>query len=587
MVTRLRYLWLFLVPPLVGAADDGPGLGCGCDPGVGSVIDNDGDGSGATIDCDDVDPSIHPGAEEHCDGVDEDCDGEVDEDSVDMLIWYEDIDGDGWGGELSAEACEAPAGFVSQAGDCDELDPAFNPGAPEVCCDGLDQDCDGEVDGGCSGDLVLLGESTDAFAGEVLAAVGDLDGDGFEDLAIGAPDAPESEAGGAGKVYVVSGGAGLAPGQELLLQDEAAVFEALGDRLGYAIAGLGDLDGDGFDDLAIGAPWAGHGAREEGVVFIAYGPLSGGAAGDDWSGGVIKGDQDAARLGWSVAGVGDLTGDGLRDLAVGSPCFERSEDDEGIISVFSGAVEWERGAAEAELTIAGSPRDDTVGYRLAGPGDHDGDGQADLLFSFDKGDFGGKVGLLPGPAQGTVAIADISGLVAYCEVGTDFADTLSWAGDVNLDGYDDFVVGAPEAEGGAVYLFHGPLDAPGTCELAAVKLSGTVEYGDFGGAVAADFDADGDGQVDLAVGSAAGRRDQCDYGAGATYLWLGALEGEYDDVSADRTFDGDSALVKLGWALAAGDLDGDGTDDLAIGAPGTEVFNTNEGAVWIALGGGL
>ena len=585
MVTRLRHLLLLVVPVLAGAAD-GPSLGCGCDPGVGSVIDNDGDGSGATIDCDDANPAVHPGAEEHCDGVDEDCDGEVDEDSVDRATFYEDLDGDGWGGETTVEDCEAPDGFVEQAGDCDELDDSIHPGALELCCDEVDQDCDGEMDEGCAGDLVLLGETTEAYAGEVLAAVGDLDGDGFEDLAIGAPDAPEGAHGGRGKVYVFSGGAGLAPGQEILLQDEAEIFAALGDGLGYALTGLGDLDGDGFDDMAMGAPWAGSAGFEDGLVLIAYGPVSG-VIGDGFGDGLITGGQDHAGFGWSVAGVGDLTGDGQRDLAVGSPYFDHITDREGIISVFSGAVEWEQSASEAALTITGSQVSRSVGHGLAGPGDHDGDGQADLLFSYEMWDNGGKVGLLGGPAQGSVAIEDVTLYLSTCSTTAELGVALSWAGDVNIDGYDDFVVGAPGDEGGAVYLFHGPITAPGACDQAAVTLSGSVEDGRLGDAVVADLDADGDGWPDLAAGAAQGWRDPCDHGAGAAYLWLGPFEGGYEDDSADRVFVGNGAVEKLGWAMAAADLDGDGLDDLAIGTPGTDVFNENEGAVWIALGGSL
>ncbi len=106
--------------------------------------DGDGDGHLSDVDCDDADPARHPGAEERCDGADQDCDGVVDEDAIDASVWYADGDGDGVGSEGSAKACEAPPGHVAEAGDCDDADPARYPGAEDVPLDEIDQDCDGE-----------------------------------------------------------------------------------------------------------------------------------------------------------------------------------------------------------------------------------------------------------------------------------------------------------------------------------------------------------------------------------------------------------------------------------------------------------
>ena len=110
------------------------------------VVDADGDGHSTATDCDDGDASIHPDADEICDGLDNDCDDQVDEDAVDATTWYADADGDGWGYEADAlTACEAPSGYVDGFGDCEDDDPTSYPGAPERC-DGVDNDCDGVVD---------------------------------------------------------------------------------------------------------------------------------------------------------------------------------------------------------------------------------------------------------------------------------------------------------------------------------------------------------------------------------------------------------------------------------------------------------
>ncbi len=129
-------------------------------------VDADGDGHLASVDCDDADPAVFPGAEEICNCVDDDCDGGVDE-GVE-LVFYEDGDGDGWGIDgQTTQACEPPDGFVEalRLGDCDDGDPAVHPEAEEAC-NGIDDDCDQEID-----------------EGAMLDFLADADGDGWGDAA--------------------------------------------------------------------------------------------------------------------------------------------------------------------------------------------------------------------------------------------------------------------------------------------------------------------------------------------------------------------------------------------------------------------
>jgi len=114
----------------------------------GDTQDNDGDGWPAFIDCDDNNPQVHPGAAEICDFIDNDCDGQVDENPVNGQQWFFDGDQDGWGTFSNViVACFPPPGFVGQAPDCNDGNPQVYPGAPELC-DGMDNDCDGQVDEG-------------------------------------------------------------------------------------------------------------------------------------------------------------------------------------------------------------------------------------------------------------------------------------------------------------------------------------------------------------------------------------------------------------------------------------------------------
>jgi hypothetical protein len=115
---------------------------------VGGVVDDgDGDGFAFDEDCDDQDFTIHPGADEVCDGLDNDCDGQIDEDAIDASEWAVDFDGDGFGDQDAAvSSCSPVEGTVEDATDCDDSDPEVNPAADEIWYDGVDQDCDGASD---------------------------------------------------------------------------------------------------------------------------------------------------------------------------------------------------------------------------------------------------------------------------------------------------------------------------------------------------------------------------------------------------------------------------------------------------------
>jgi hypothetical protein len=143
-----------------------------CDGSTG-YADADGDGWAACTECDDSNPSTHPGAEETCNGVDDDCNGTIDEEATDAVTWYADADADGYGDPtVTITACDPGEGWVLDAADCDDTDAAVNPAATEVC-NGLDDDCDGLVDD--------ADDSLDVSTASTWYT--DADGDGYGDSA--------------------------------------------------------------------------------------------------------------------------------------------------------------------------------------------------------------------------------------------------------------------------------------------------------------------------------------------------------------------------------------------------------------------
>jgi len=131
---------------------------------VGGVVDDqDGDGSPWDEDCDDLEPAAYPGADEICDGIDNDCDGRIDADAIDAPSWAVDFDSDGYGDmEAAVESCEPVSGMVEDATDCDDNEPTINPGVDEIWYDGVDSDCDGLSDY----DADVDGYDADAYDGD-------------------------------------------------------------------------------------------------------------------------------------------------------------------------------------------------------------------------------------------------------------------------------------------------------------------------------------------------------------------------------------------------------------------------------------
>ncbi len=563
-----------------------PGTGTvSCDAPVGTVAD--------ATDCDDAVATVSPGARETCNEVDDDCDGAVDDSPTDAATWYPDADGDGYGpsggGTIS---CDRPDGYGADAGDCDDADASISPGGREVCDDGTDQDCDGidSADTDCapegavalsSADIAWYGGSASAAFGDAVTGLGDIDGDGDDEVAVG-----WSRAGGTGYVYLFLGGSAYS-GTTTAGASRSGAF--VGDAAaGSALAGLGDFDGDGLRDLAIADR-----TRSRGTVYLV-------TSRDLVDDTILTGEADhtltgaitGSAAGTSLGSPGDVDGDGLDDLLVGDPGDSAAHAAAGAAYLLLGGTT-AASLDDADAVYTGEYASDAAGTVVAGAGDINGDGAPDLLLAAPSADHttagDGKVYVLYDTASTPLAWADVIlyGTSASAGVGT----ALAGPGDVDGDGYADVLVGIPGddtggTDAGAVALLFGPLSSGRRPITSAdVTLTGRTAGNGFGRAVAGAGDVDGDGRMDIVAGDP--NVDATLANVGAAWLWYGAPTSG-TTATADVTFTGTRASDGAGRVVAGiGDLDGDGFDDVTVASTTASASSTvtSTGYAWTILGG--
>jgi len=576
------------------ADSDGDGFGdasssiLSCDAPSGFLAD--------ATDCDDGAAAVSPAGTEVCDGIDNDCSGDIDVDAVDAATFYADSDADGYG-DVSATAtgCEAPSGYLTDASDCDDDAVDVNPGVTEVCSDGVDNDCDGGANG-CflEGDydlgvvdVKMTGVAAYDYTGRSVACAGDLDGDGYDDIVVGAHKYNDATVGGdSGAAHILYGPVSLGS-MSLADADARLIGEVASDLAGYAVNGAGDVDGDGFDDVLVGS-YAHDGAGSNaGATWLVNGPITGevGLASAD---AIINGTNAGDGFGVAVNSAGDLNGDGYDDLIMGAYGYQSSK---GATYVFFGPVTGEFKSDTADAGFVGSNASDSLGWSVAPAGDLDGDGYDDIVIGSNQGgaDDAGEVYVYYGDAAGSFSdYAFITGVSSADYAGQD----VRGAGDLNGDGYDDIVIGAygEDSQGGgagATYVLYGPV--VGDVDLSAG--ADAVIYGEVGGdtsgySVAGVGDVNGDGWDDLMIG--AYNNDQGGSNAGAAYLVYGPVEGEFDLTEADVRFTGESNGDSAGrYVSAAGDVNADGYADMLVGAQYDDDAGTDAGAAYLIYGRGL
>jgi hypothetical protein len=405
------------------------------------------------------------------------------------------------------------------------------------------------------------GTGPGASHGFPVAAAGDVNGDGQPDLIVG--ENHDGDASDPGRAYVHFGGTGSDGVPDLILTGETP-----GDWFGSSVAGAGDVNGDGYDDLLISGHMNDADGENVGRAYIFLGGEHPDAVADL----VLRGEAPVDLFGYSVSGAGDLNRDGYDDFMVGASLNDAGGWDAGRVYVYFGGPTLD---TTPDLVLTGS-WGSNFGRALAGVGDLSGDNYDDFVVGAHNAGGTGQAYVFNGGATPD-AIAD---LTLSGESGGDrFGWSVSSAGDVNGDGHPDLIVGAflnyaAGVEAGRAYLFHGGPDADAVTDLVL-----TAEHASdwFGISVAGAGDVDGDGYADLIVGSHG--YDAGGLDAGRAFIFLGGPDA---DAIPDLTLDGELATGYFGASVTGlGDFDGDGFPDVMVGALGNDLAGTDAGRAYL------
>ena len=494
--------------------------------------------------------------------------------------------------------------------------------------------------------FVINGVNGNDFSGFSVSGAGDVNGDGVDDVIIGAGNATRGPNSNTGESYVVFGNnSGFSPSLDLSSLDGANGFVIAGidpsDLSGRSVSDAGDVNGDGIDDVIIGARGAGRlvsvpfgqaMSNNVGESYVVFGQSGGFSSSlnlstlDGTNGFVINGIDADDHSGESVSGAGDVNGDGFDDLIIGADRGDPNGNSRagesylvfGSNSGFSSSLDLSALDGTNGFVINGIDRNDSSGHSVSGAGDVNGDGIGDFIIgaptagptsnsnagNTNAGEsyvvFGSSGGFSP-----SLDLSMLDGTNGFVILGVDeqdlSGDSVSGAGDVNGDGIDDLIIGArSNAIGGAgeSYVVLGN-NSGFSSSLNLSSLDGTngfvingIDARDSSGvSVSGAGDVNGDGIDDVIIG-AGGADPNGNSSAGESYVVFGNDSGFSSslnlsslDGSNGFAINGIDANDVIASVSGAGDLNGDGIDDVIIGASGADPNgNSSAGESYVVFG---
>jgi hypothetical protein len=403
--------------------------------------------------------------------------------------------------------------------------------------------------------------------GYSVSIAGDVNGDGYSDVIIGAP---YNNAGGteAGRAYIYFGGTLMDN-----IADVTMTGEAAGDYFGYSVSTAGDVNGDGYSDVIVGAYGNDAGGSNAGRSYIYFG----GTSMDNTADVIMTGEATGDCFGGSVATAGDVNGDGYSDVIVGALWNDAGGTWAGRAYIYFGGTPMNN---NTDVTMTGEAANDWFGTSVSTAGDVNRDGYSDVIVGAYGNDAGGYQAGRAYIYFGGTSMDDIADVTMTGEAAYDFFSiSVSTAGDVNGDKYSDVIVGAYLNDAGGTWAGRAYIYFGGTSmdDIADVTMTGGAAYDWFGSSVSTAGDVNKDGYSDVIVGSYCNYPGEID--AGRSYIYFG---GTSTNNNTDVIIIGEAAGDAFGGAVStAGDVNGDGYSNVIVGASGNDAGGDDAGRAYI------